>query len=374
MSWCNIESYLIGSYKIIPYKKNDNFYFLKNYLEFKFNLNLLKKKKKIYHKKKIKKPFNYFFNIFKKFNKYLPKKNNQMRYFFLFDKFNYYQKPSKIKFFFKIKKSFWLQIQLCWWPKKYFKKNILGLNYLTIIYAQIDYFFEIFRLLFLLSSVKNRNKILFDHKKINKILNSKKKKNLNFDVFRRLVYDYCIIKYQIKNTKIYWKNYFFCKLQIKKKKKKFTLYNKKKGCFSEAIYGFFKKKKSKNNFFYLKKNIFDVLVEKIIGLFLYFKKFSLQYGYFSKFNFFFKINNKLPIRYNDNKPLPKWIINSHKLKCEYKCNLCYGYIFRGLKSYFYHFFNISHTNKLFQLGVKIGDEHNFVGITKINQIKNIIFK
>nr|UXY88188.1 hypothetical protein Cry52Nrm1_p164 [Cryptomonas curvata] len=129
--------------------------------------------------------------------------------------------------------------------------------------------------------------------------------------------------------------------------------------------------KIKNKIFFFKKFIFHVMKEKTLCLCLYFKKFSLQFGFFSKNFFFYKLNNKLPIKYDD-KPLPKWIIRSHKLNSEYKCHLCSGYLYRGLKSYYYHFFNLFHINKLFELGVKMGDEHNFVGITKIDQIIKIL--
>nr|UXY88187.1 hypothetical protein Cry52Nrm1_p163 [Cryptomonas curvata] len=224
---CSLELFLVQNFKIIPDKQKDSFFFLKNYLEFKFHRNLLRKKKKIGKKKIFKKSYDiFFFNMYKKFNKYLHETNNISGYFFLIYKFDYYQKTSKIKKYLKKKSSFWLQIQIFFRKKKYYKINILNINSLTVFYLLIDSFFEIFELLFSLDSIKNRNKILIDNKKINKILNFK---NffffLNLNVFRTLIYDYCIINYQGENTTICWQNYLYDKSHFKKKKQNLKQHN-----------------------------------------------------------------------------------------------------------------------------------------------------
>jgi splicing factor 3A subunit 3 len=70
----------------------------------------------------------------------------------------------------------------------------------------------------------------------------------------------------------------------------------------------------------------------------------------------------------DGKPLPKWLVKIMQLKKKFKCDVCGGEIFKGLKMYREHFVLERHAEGLRQLGVGSAHMHHFIGINEMGDV------
>ncbi|CUG88734.1 splicing factor 3a, putative [Bodo saltans] len=70
----------------------------------------------------------------------------------------------------------------------------------------------------------------------------------------------------------------------------------------------------------------------------------------------------------DGKPLPKWLVKIMQLKKKFKCDVCGGEVFKGLKMYREHFVLERHAEGLRQLGVGSAHLHHFIGINEMGDV------
>lgn len=70
----------------------------------------------------------------------------------------------------------------------------------------------------------------------------------------------------------------------------------------------------------------------------------------------------------DGKPLPKWLVKIMQLKKKFRCDVCGGEVFKGLKMYREHFVLERHSEGLRQLGVGFAHMHYFVGINEMADV------
>lgn len=70
----------------------------------------------------------------------------------------------------------------------------------------------------------------------------------------------------------------------------------------------------------------------------------------------------------DGKPLPKWLVKIMQLKKKFRCDVCGGEVFKGLKMYREHFVLERHAEGLRQLGVGFAHVHHFIGISEMGDV------
>ena len=301
---------------------------------------------------------------------------NIYKYCISFSSFEFYKRiwknsTTKIK---NNNKIFWFRI-IVMLKNTFLKYKNFEFKCYKKIYKIFDKLFLPFWLIISLDNFENKK--LIEKKKIIMVINYRSLFFLlNIDFFRLLFCEFYNTFSQKENVKILVQRHYIDKIQLNHIKQKYIKYLNYP--FFDLDFRYNKKSNTRQNnrfdkyanYYYLNKSIFDVIntIKKENNF--YFKQFKFNFEYFYKYSYIYTRSN-IVYRCNNSILIPK-IINFDIIYFEYACQICNDFIYKGFKSFYYHFFDNLHINKLFKMGIKIGEEYKYIGITKIDEIVKLI--